>query len=648
MRRLSQKLGLRTGKMPVPPSFSTEQNGGTGFQPVVPRAAVADAARETALGKAYDARLIRRLWGYIRPYRRDFWLAMACLPATSAFVLAQPYILKITIDRYVARHHASGIGSMGLLYGLAVIGEFTFFYLQYYLTMQVAQKSLADLRVDIFAHVQKLEAAFFDRNPVGRLVTRMTTDVDVINEMFAAGAITILMDAVTLLGIATIMLTIDLRLALVCLSLLPFMLVAINFFRLKARQSYRLIRERIARLNAYLQEAISGMMVIQLFVREAQAFGEFDRHNDLHREANHWSNIYEAAMYSLVEAVSSISFALIVWYGGHQILGATLAFGTLVAFIEYIQKFFVPLRDFSSKYAVMQSAMTAAERVFELLDTVPAIASPPRALAPGGPPTSARGRIEFDQVWFAYKHDDYVVRDVSFRVEPGEKIAIVGATGAGKTTIIKLLNRFYDVQRGRVLVDGIDVRQWDLHALRRCIGAVAQDDFLFSGTVADNIRLGRSEISLEAVRRAATIVNAHRFVERLPSGYDERLRERGSNLSAGQRQLLSFARALAYDPAILVLDEATSSVDTETESLIQDALEKLMRDRTAVVIAHRLSTIERSDRIIVMHHGQIREMGSHAHLLALGGLYARLRALQAGRAEGERPRDLGKLAGAAK
>jgi ATP-binding cassette subfamily B multidrug efflux pump len=614
-----------------------------------------DTGREAALGRAYDARLIGRLWRYIRPYQRDFWLAMACLPVTSVFVLAQPYILKITIDRYIALHHTSGIASMGLLYGGAVTGEFIFFYLQYYLSMLVAQKSLADLRVDIFAHVQKLEAAFFDRHPVGRLVTRMTTDVDVINEMFAAGAMTLLMDAVTLLGIAAIMLTIDLRLALVALSLLPLMLVAINFFRLKARHNYRLIRERIARLNAYLQEAISGMMVIQLFVREAQTFREFDHYNDLHREANHWSNIYEAALYSLVEAISSISFALIVWYGGRQILGATLAFGTLVAFIEYIHKFFVPLRDFSSKYAVMQSAMSAAERVFELLDTAPAIASPRITVAQASPPaearafSSARGRIEFDHVWFAYKGDDYVLRDVSFRVEPGEKIAIVGATGAGKTTIIKLLNRSYDVQRGRVLVDGVDVRDWDLHALRRCIGAVAQDVFLFSGTIGDNIRLGRSDISDEAVRRAAAVVNAHRFIERLPRGYDEPLRERGSNLSAGQRQLLSFARALAYDPAILVLDEATSSVDTETELLVQDALGKLMRHRTAVVIAHRLSTIERSDRIVVMHHGQIREVGSHTQLLALGGLYARLHALQAGREEVEPPHEVGaKVAGAAK
>ncbi len=601
---------------------------------------------EQALGKAYDARLIRRLWDYIRPYQRDFWLSVGCLPLTSVFALAQPYILKVAIDQSIARHNTSGVATMGLLFGAAVLGELTFLYLQYYLTMLVAQKSLADLRVDIFAHVQKLEAAFFDRNPVGRLVTRMTTDIDVINEMFAAGAMTILMDLVTLLGIVAIMLAIDLQLALVSLSLLPLMVVAINFFRLKARQSYRLIRERIARINAYLQEAISGMAVIQLFVRETQTFREFDRYNNAHREANHWSNIYEASLYSLVEAVSSISFALIVWSGGRRILGAALALGTLVAFIEYVQKFFVPIRDFSSKYAVMQSAMSAAERVFELLDTPPAIRNAPRVSAPARP----TGRIEFDHVWFAYKHDDFVLRDVSFRIDPGEKIAIVGATGAGKTTIIKLLNRFYDVQRGRVLVDGIDVREWDLQRLRRCIGAVAQDVFLFSGTIADNISLQKPEISADDVRRAAVTVNAQRFIDRLPQGYNERVRERGSNLSAGQRQLLAFARALAYHPTILVLDEATSNVDTETEVLIQDALEKLMQDRTAVVIAHRLSTIERADRIIVMHHGRIREAGSHRELLALGGLYARLHALQTRGTEPE-TREIGlpeKVAGAAK
>lgn len=586
-------------------------------------APVAGGQAEQDLGKAYDTRLLLRLWRFIRPYRRDFWLALACLPATSAFMLAQPYLLKLAIDRYVTTGDSAGMAQMGVLYGIAAVGEFVFFYLQYYLTMLVAQKSLADLRLAVFDHVQQLETAYFDRNPVGRLVTRMTTDIDVINEMFAAGAMTILMDVLTLAGIVGIMLAIDYRLALVSLALLPAMLAAINFFRVKARQSYRMIRECIARLNAYLQEAISGMMVIQLFAREGATYERFDDLNDAHRLANHWSNIYEASLFSLVEAISSISFALIVWYGAGEILAGALAFGTLVAFIEYVQKFFIPVRDFSSKYAVMQSAMTAAERVFELLDTKPAIVSPQRPYAP----SRAEGRIEFDHVWFAYKGDEHVLRDVSFRVAPGEKLAIVGSTGAGKTTVIKLLNRFYDVQRGRVLVDGVDVRDWDLRALRRCIGAVAQDVFLFFGTVEDNIGFG-SEATPEAIRRAAATVNADRFIERLPRGFQEQLRERASNLSVGQRQLLSFARALAYDPAILVLDEATSNVDTETEALIQDALGKLMRDRTSVVIAHRLSTIERSDRILVMHHGQIREMGTHAELLALGGLYARLHALQ--------------------
>jgi ATP-binding cassette subfamily B multidrug efflux pump len=581
---------------------------------------------ELPLGRAYDARLMRRLWAFVHPYRRDFWLSMVCLPLTSLCTLAQPYILKVTIDRYIAGGNATGIAAMGLLYAVAMVAELVMLYLQYYFTQLVAQQSLADLRIRLFTHVQHLEAAFFDRNPVGRLVTRLTTDVDVINEMFAAGAMTILMDGLTLCGIVAIMLAIDAKLALVSLALLPLMLLSINFFRIKARHSYRLIRERIARINAFLQEALSGMTVIQLFAQEPQTFVRFDRDNAAYREANHWSNIYEATLFSMVEAVSSVSFALIVWYGGAQILGATLAFGTLVAFIEYVQKFFVPIRDFSAKYAVMQSAMSAAERVFALLDVPPGIEVSVGARS--GPPTRPRGRIQFDRVWFAYKGDDFVLRDVSFTVEPGEKVALVGATGAGKSTIIKLLDRFYDVQRGRVLVDGVDVREWDLPTLRRSIGAVAQDVFIFSGSVAGNIGLRRPEITPDAVRSAAEIVHADRFIDRLPGRYAERLRERGSNLSAGQRQLLSFARALAYDPLILVLDEATSSVDTETELLIQDALRKLMRNRTAVVIAHRLSTIEHSDRIVVLHHGQVREMGTHHELLARGGLYARLHALQ--------------------
>ena len=584
----------------------------------------ADFQQEAALGRAYDAGLIRRLGTFVRPYRRPFAAAMVCLPLTSACSLVQPYLVKVAIDRYIAPKNPAGLGVIALLYAGAMAGELLFMYLQYYFTMVVAQRSLADLRVKLFAHVQSLSARFFDRHPVGRLVTRLTTDVDVINEMFAAGALTILMDVATLIGIVAIMLAIDLRLALVTLSLLPVMVLAINFFRVQARKSYRLIRERIARLNAYLQEALAGMSVIQLFARERQSWARFDQFNDDHRRANHLSNVYEAALFSMVEAISSISFALIVWYGGGRILAGTLAFGTLVAFIEYIQKFFIPIRDFSTKYAVMQSAMSSAERVFQLLDTPADIASPAHPVLPA----RIAGRIEFEHVWFAYRREEWVLRDVSFTVAPGEKLAIVGPTGAGKTTIMKLLNRSYDVQRGRVLVDGVDVRDWDLAELRQRIGVVLQDVFLFSGTVRSNLTLDRADISAAAMERAAEAVHAHRFIARLHGGYDETVRERGNNLSTGQRQLLSFARALAYQPTILMLDEATSSVDTETEMLIQDALAKLMEGRTAIVIAHRLSTIETTDRILVLHGGQIRESGSHAQLLRARGLYYRLYQLQ--------------------
>lgn len=579
---------------------------------------------EAELGRAYDGRLIRRLWGYMRPFRRTFLASMVCLPITAALSLLQPYLLKVAIDDYVSVGDTAGLMRVGGLYALSMIGEFTFLYLQYYLTMVVAQRSLAALRVDLVTHLQKLPARFFDRNPVGRLVTRMTTDVDVINEMFTAGGLTMLMDGVVLLGIVAIMLAIDWRLALATLTVTPVLALAVNFFRLRARTNYRRIRDRLARLNAYLQEAIAGIAVIQLFARERQSFARFSRLNDHHREAHNAANIYEAALFSMVDAVSSISLALILWYGGGQIVAGTLAFGTLVAFIEYSQRFFIPIRDFSSKYAVMQSAMSAAERVFELLDR------PVEQAGPASPTVveRPRGRVEFDRVWFAYNDDEHVIRDVSFTVEPGEKVALVGHTGSGKTTIIKLLNRSYDVDRGRVLVDGVDVRDWDLAALRRRIGVVLQDVFLFSGTIAENLTLGRADVSREAAVAAAKAVQADLFIRKLPAGYDEIVRERGNNLSVGQRQLLSFARALAYDPTILILDEATSSVDMESELLIQEAVERLMADRTALVVAHRLSTIERADRILVMHTGEIRESGRHAELLARGGLYYRLYRLQ--------------------
>ncbi len=585
-----------------------------------------DGQREEALGKTYDVALLRRLWRYVRPYRGQFILSIICLPLTSAFLLAQPYILKLAVDNYIAHNDAAGLARAGLWFVVALIGEFVFFYLQYQATMTVAQRSLSDLRIELFTHLQTLPASFFDRNPVGRLVTRLTTDVDAINEAFTAGTLTIFMDVLTLIGIVVIMLTIDVKLTLVTLALLPPLMIAMNFFRVRSRDTYRVIRERLARINAFLQETLSGIAVVQLFAQEKKLFAEFDERNREFRDANHLSNMYEATLFSLVEAVGSISIALMLWYGAVQIGMGVVALGTLVAFIEYLQKFFVPIREFGTKYTTMQSAMTAVERVFQLLDTPVTIASPSQPREP----EQVRGYIVFDHVWFAYKGDDWVLRDVSFSLKPGQKIALVGATGAGKSTISKLLNRFADVQHGRILIDGVDVRDWDLKTLRRQIGVVLQDVFLFAGDVTTNITLGRSGITQADVERAASYVNANRFIDQLPRGYKEPIRERGSNLSGGQRQLLSFARALAYNPAILVLDEATSSVDPETELLIQDAMAKLMAGRTTVVIAHRFSTIQYADCIIVLHKGQVREIGTHQELINQRGIYWRLYQLQYG------------------
>jgi ATP-binding cassette, subfamily B, multidrug efflux pump len=585
--------------------------------------------QEEILGKAYDLRLLKRMWRFVLPYKRLFLFSMLLLPLQQAFGLAQPYLMKIGIDRYIAGQDLWGLQNVMLLFFAALMGETLAAFAHYYYSMAVAQRCLADLRVAIFSHVQKLPMSYFDRNPVGRLVTRMTTDVEVLQEMFSSGVITLVNDFIMVFWIVGIMFYIHAELALVTLALIPPMAIAINYFRIKARQTYRQIRERIARINAYLGEAISGMSVIQLFSREGRSYREFEELNADHRDAYHLSNLYEASLYSMVEAAGSVSIGLLLWYGGGEVLHGIIGIGTLVAFKEYLHRFFVPLRDFSQKYAVMQSAMASAERIFQLLDTPVEIQSPANAVVP----KPFRGEVVFDDVWFGYKAGDPVLKGVSFRIEPGETVAVVGATGSGKTTTIKLLNRFYDIQKGSIKVGGVDVRQWDLPALRRHIGVVLQDVFLFSGDIRANLALGNPSVPLPVIENAAKAANADNFILRLPEGYGAVVRERGSNFSGGQKQLLSLTRVLVYQPQILVMDEATSSVDTETEMLIQDALEKAMRGRTCLVIAHRLSTIRNANRIIVLHHGEVREVGTHAELMDKRGIYHRLYQLQYEREE---------------
>jgi ATP-binding cassette, subfamily B, multidrug efflux pump len=585
--------------------------------------------QEEILGKAYDLRLLKRMWRFVLPYKRLFLFSMLLLPLQQAFGLAQPYLMKIGIDRYIAGQDLWGLQNVMLLFFAALMGETLAAFAHYYYSMAVAQRCLADLRVAIFSHVQKLPMSYFDRNPVGRLVTRMTTDVEVLQEMFSSGVITLVNDFIMVFWIVGIMFYIHAELALVTLALIPPMAIAINYFRIKARQTYRQIRERIARINAYLGEAISGMSVIQLFSREGRSYREFEELNADHRDAYHLSNLYEASLYSMVEAAGSVSIGLLLWYGGGEVLHGIIGIGTLVAFKEYLHRFFVPLRDFSQKYAVMQSAMASAERIFQLLDTPVEIQSPANAVVP----KPFRGEVVFDDVWFGYKAGDPVLKGVSFRIEPGETVAVVGATGSGKTTTIKLLNRFYDIQKGSIKVGGVDVRQWDLPALRRHIGVVLQDVFLFSGDIRANLALGNPSVPLPVIENAAKAANADKFILRLPEGYGAAVRERGSNFSGGQKQLLSLTRVLVYQPQILVMDEATSSVDTETEMLIQDALEKAMRGRTCLVIAHRLSTIRNANRIIVLHHGEVREVGTHAELMDKRGIYHRLYQLQYEREE---------------
>jgi ATP-binding cassette subfamily B protein len=580
---------------------------------------------EDVLGKAYDARLMRRLLGYLRPYRLRVAVALGAIVGGSLLQLAQPYLTKLVIDEYIATGNTAGLDRIALLFLGILLGAFALEYVQTY-TMQIAgQRIMYDLRMQIYEHLQRLDVRFYDRNPVGRLMTRVTTDVDVLNDLFTSGVVAVFGDLFTLVGIMAVLVAMDWELALVTFSVIPLIVLVTQWFRTNVRESYRTVRTWIARINAFLQENITGMSTVQLFRREARHLARFDEINRRHRDANLESIFYYAVFYPAIEVIGALAASLIIVYGGGSVLSGALTLGSLVAFLQYSQRFFRPISDMSEKFNVLQAAMASSERIFTLLDTPRTIESP---AAPVRRAAGAAGRIRFEHVWFAYNADDFVLRDVSFEVAPGQRLAIVGATGAGKSTIINLLLRFYDVSRGRITVDGVDIREMDLEELRGLFGLVLQDVHLFSGTIAGNIRLGNERITEEEVRRAAAAVHADGFIARMPDAFASAVAERGATLSMGQKQLLSFARALAFDPTILILDEATSSVDTETELLIRDALHVLMAGRTTIAIAHRLSTIQDADRILVMHKGQVREEGTHQELLAGRGIYYRLYQLQ--------------------
>lgn len=580
------------------------------------------------LGKAYDPRLMRRLWGVTRPHRRLVLLSMLLFPAVAALELLQPWLTKIAIDRYILTGDWVGLGRIAALYLGCLLALYGLRVAISYLTQLAGQRVMHDLRAALFAHLQRQDAAFFDRSPVGRLMTRVLTDVEAINELFTSGAMAVVGDVLTLGGIVVLMLVLNWELALVTFALVPVLAAGAAYFRLKARDSYRGVRSRMARLNSFLQESLQGMAVIQLFARERREAELFAGLNGDLRRAQFRSTFFDAMLYAGVEAIGSAAVALLLWYGGGQVLTSALTFGGLVAFLEYTGRFFLPIRDLGAKYTVMQAATVAAERVFGLLDAEPSIISRVGGAVAGVPGAAA---VEFRNVWFAYDRENWVLRDCSFTVAAGERVALVGPTGEGKSTIVRLMTRGYDASRGQVLVGGRDVREWDLTALRRQVGVIPQEVFLFTGTVEDNLRVGAGAAAPgDEIDRALRTARADRVVASLPQGLQQEIHERGQNLSQGQRQLLAIARALLYNPAVLALDEATSSVDPESEALIRAGLEELLRGRTSVVIAHRLSTIQTADRIQVLHRGRVREAGRHAELLAHGGLYARLYELQFG------------------
>jgi len=594
---------------------------------------------EEVLGKAYDARLMRRLLGYLRPYRRTVLVSLVFLLALSVAQVLGPVLTKIAVDRYLdptavhmrtpldpylSSNPWTGLTQISILYLLVLAATFVLDFSQSYLMQWTGQQAMLDLRRELMAHLQRLDMAEYDRTPVGRMLTRVTTDVDALNELLASGLVTILGDVLTLGFVIAVMLAMSPVMTALLLAVMPAVIGVTVVFRRTAQQSYRRIRVAIARINAYLQEHITGIAVLQLFNREKKSREEFERINRIHMEAFKDAIVAYGWFYPVVEFLGALALALLLAYGGVHIRSGTLTLGVLVAFFQYGMRFFRPIQDLSEKYNLLQSAMAASERIFALLDTPVRIGAPaaPRP-APEGPQS-----IEFDHVWFAYNGEDWVLRDVSFTIAPGETVAVVGHTGAGKTTLISLLLRFYDVRRGAIRLGGIDIRDFDPRDLRRHFGVVLQDPHLFAGTIEANIRLGTEWITPDDLEAAAEQVNLLEFVRGLPDGFAQPVRERGDGLSTGQKQLISFARALAHSPRILVLDEATSSVDTETEFRVRDALARMVEGRTSIVIAHRLSTIQRADRILVMHKGRLRESGSHQELLALRGIYWKLYQLQ--------------------
>ncbi|HXG86294.1 MAG TPA: ABC transporter ATP-binding protein [Pyrinomonadaceae bacterium] len=585
---------------------------------------------EAAIEKTYDWHVTARLLRYLKPYWRLAAVALVLTFVTNILISLQPFFTKMAVDDFITPKKVEGIWLFAFAFFCLFLFRFIFSYIQEILLNVVGQRVMFDIRTQIYTKLQNQEVAYYDKNPVGRVITRITSDVDALNELFTSGVIDVLGDLVVIFAIIGMMFWLDWKLALVSLITVPLLFAATNWFRKRARVGFDKVRTRMATLNAFLQEHISGAQTVQLFNAERKTENRFHDINDDYRDANIETIYYYAIFYPLVDFIGAIGIALLIWFGGYQLLtgasasGNALTIGILIAFIQYSQQLFQPIRDLSDKFNVLQAAIVASHRIFLLLDLPVQILTPEKPRKTG----KAVGRIEFQNVWFAYKNEDWVLKDVSFTVEAGESVALVGHTGSGKTTVTNLLMRFYDVQRGKILLDGVDVRDWDLNDLRENFAVVLQDVFLFSGSISDNVRLGNKEITDAQILWAAREVHADEFIQKLPENYAAEVRERGAGLSVGQKQLISFARALAFEPTILILDEATSSIDTETEQLIQQAVERVMQNRTSMVVAHRLSTIQKCDRILVFHHGDLREAGTHNELLSKRGLYWRLYQLQ--------------------